>query len=121
MGGDVGWAERQRVPRGCVTPVLHPCRVGRAPASPTRDLVTCSGNGDEAMETMTLEEVASYLQRDVREVTKLANRGYLPGQKVAGQWRFQKVEINHWIESQMHAYTEQELSALERNQGYETE
>src|SRR5262249_39948559 len=43
------------------------------------------------------------------------------GQKVAGQWRFQKVEINHWIESQMHAYTEQELSALERNQGYQTD
>jgi PTS system nitrogen regulatory IIA component len=73
------------------------------------------------METMTLEEVASYLQRDVREVTKLANRGHLPGQKVAGQWRFQKVEINHWIESQMHAYTEQELSALERGHGYQTE
>jgi len=64
-------------------------------------------------ETMTLEQVATYLHRDVREVSKLANRGYLPGQKVGGEWRFATVEVNHWIESQMHAYTEAELSALE--------
>src|SRR4051812_17908989 len=63
---------------------------------------------------MDLEQLASYLQRDVREVSKLANRGYLPGQKVAGQWRFASSEINHWIETQMHAFSEQELEALER-------
>jgi PTS system nitrogen regulatory IIA component len=64
-------------------------------------------------EVMDLEQLASYLQRDARELNKLANRGYLPGQKVAGQWRFASAEINHWIETQMHAYTEQELTALE--------
>jgi PTS system nitrogen regulatory IIA component len=64
-------------------------------------------------ETMDLEQLASYLQRDVREVSKLASRGYLPGQKVGGQWRFARAEINHWIETQMHAYTEQQLTALE--------
>jgi len=66
-----------------------------------------------AAELMTLEQVASYLQRDVREVSKLANRGYIPGRKVGGQWRFARAEINHWIETQMHAYTEQELTVLE--------
>jgi PTS system nitrogen regulatory IIA component len=64
-------------------------------------------------EVMDLEQLASYLQRDAREVTKMAARGWLPGQKVGGNWRFHRAEINHWIESQMHAYTEQELSALE--------
>lgn len=64
-------------------------------------------------EMMGLEELASYLQRDLREVTRLASRGYLPGHKVSGQWRFARAEINHWIETQMHAYTEQELAALE--------
>ncbi len=68
-------------------------------------------------ETMTLEQVASYLQRDVREVCKLASRGYLPGQKIAGQWRFATAEINHWIETQMHAYTEQQLTAVETGPG----
>ena len=62
---------------------------------------------------MGLEELASYLQRDLREVTKMASRGYLPGHKVGGQWRFARAEINHWIETQMHAYTEQQLTALE--------
>src|SRR5438132_4837730 len=72
-------------------------------------------------DTMDLEQLATYLQRDLREVSKLASRGYLPGQKVAGQWRFHRVEINHWIETQMHAYTEQQLTALEQGEGYSTD
>jgi nitrogen PTS system EIIA component len=64
-------------------------------------------------EMMDLDQLAVYLKRDVREVSKLANRGYLPGHKVSGQWRFAPAEINYWIETQMHAYTEEELSALE--------
>ena len=64
-------------------------------------------------EMMDLEELASYLHRDVREVNKLASRGHLPGQKVAGQWRFARAEINHWLETQMSDYTEQQLSALD--------
>src|SRR5262245_44558546 len=68
-------------------------------------------------EMMDLEQLVVYLQRDVREVTKLANRGYLPGHKVSGEWRFAPAEINHWIETQMHAYTEQQLTALEQGPG----
>jgi PTS system nitrogen regulatory IIA component len=64
-------------------------------------------------EMMDLDQLARYLQRDVREVSKMASRGYLPGHKVSGQWRFARAEINQWIETQMHAYTEQELAALE--------
>lgn len=66
---------------------------------------------------MDLEQLASYLQRDVREVSKLANRGHLPGRKVGGEWRFAPAEINYWIETQMHGYTEQELTALETGPG----
>jgi len=62
---------------------------------------------------MDLDQLAVYLKRDVREVSKMANRGYLPGHKVSGQWRFAPAEIKYWIETQMHAYTEEELSALE--------
>ncbi len=65
-------------------------------------------------EIMDLEQLATYLQRDVREVSKLASRGYLPGRKVAGQWRFARAEINHWIETQLPAYDEQQLTALEQ-------
>src|SRR5882724_6814349 len=71
-------------------------------------------------EIMDLEQLAVYLQRDLREVTKMASRGYLPGRKVGGEWRFFSSEINHWIETQMHAYTEQELEALESRTGTAT-
>jgi PTS system nitrogen regulatory IIA component len=64
-------------------------------------------------ETMDMEQLAAYLRRDIREVGKLANRGRLPGHKVGGQWRFAKAEINHWIETQLSAYTEKELAELE--------
>src|SRR5436190_22195902 len=64
-------------------------------------------------ETMDLQQVAHYLQRDTREVSKLASRGNLPGRKVAGEWRFARAEINLWIERQLDAYTDQQLTALE--------
>lgn len=62
---------------------------------------------------MDMEQLAAYLQRDVREVGKLANRGHLPGHKVGGQWRFARAEINQWIETQMPSLTEKELTNLE--------
>lgn len=64
-------------------------------------------------EVMNLEQVASILHRDVREVTKMADRGHLPGQKVGGQWRFASAEINYWIEQKMSDFTEQQLTNLE--------
>ena len=64
-------------------------------------------------ETMDLEQLAAYLQRDVREVNKLVSRGNLPGRKVGGQWRFARAEIIHWLETQLPDYDEQQLSALE--------
>src|SRR5947199_10354617 len=63
---------------------------------------------------MDMEQLAAYLQRDVREVGKLASRGSLPGHKVGGRWRFARAEINHWIETQMPDYSDQQLSNLEK-------
>jgi len=65
-------------------------------------------------ETMDLQQLASYLRRDLREVSKLASRGHLPGRKVAGEWRFARAEINHWLETQLAGYSEEELSHLEK-------
>jgi PTS system nitrogen regulatory IIA component len=65
-------------------------------------------------EMMDLEQLATYLRRDVREVSKLASRGRLPGHKVSGQWRFARAEINHWLETQIPGYTDQELTAIEK-------
>lgn len=62
---------------------------------------------------MNLDQLAHYLQRDVREVTKLASRGHLPGQKVSGHWRFARAEINQWLEKQLPDFTDNQLTALE--------
>jgi PTS system nitrogen regulatory IIA component len=64
-------------------------------------------------EMMDMEQLAAYLQRDVREVGKLASRGHLPGHKVGGQWRFARAEINQWLEKEMRGYSEKQLAALE--------
>ena len=64
-------------------------------------------------EVMDLEQLAAYLRRDVREVSKLANRGRLPGKKVGGQWRFASSDINYWMETQLPELTDAELENLE--------
>jgi PTS system nitrogen regulatory IIA component len=66
---------------------------------------------------MDMEQLAAYLQRDVREVGKLASRGQLPGHKVGGEWRFARAEINHWIETQLPAFSEKQLEHLESASG----
>jgi PTS system nitrogen regulatory IIA component len=73
------------------------------------------------METLDIGQLAAYLSRDVREVGKLASRGYLPGRKVNGEWRFARAEINHWLEGQLPGYGEDELAALESAHGTEVE
>jgi PTS system nitrogen regulatory IIA component len=64
-------------------------------------------------EVMTVEEVAQYLRWDAREIQRLADRGYLPGRKVAGQWCFARAEIMHWVETQLPTWDEQRLAHLE--------
>jgi PTS system nitrogen regulatory IIA component len=68
---------------------------------------------------MDVDQLAAYLRRDAREVGKLASRGRLPGHKVGGEWRFARAEINHWLESQLHGYTDEQLTALESGHGRE--
>lgn len=68
-------------------------------------------------EMMDLDQLAVYLQRDLREVTKMASRGHIPGHKVSGEWRFARAEINHWIETQLPHYTDDQLETLETHGG----
>jgi PTS system nitrogen regulatory IIA component len=67
-----------------------------------------------SQEMMSVDQLAVFLHRDAREVQKWASRGYLPSHRVSGEYRFHPAEINHWVETQMHAYTEQELTNLEQ-------
>lgn len=49
---------------------------------------------------MTVREVAKFLNVGNITVYRLVQAGDLPGFKVAGSWRFQKVDIERWIEGQ---------------------
>jgi excisionase family DNA binding protein len=47
---------------------------------------------------MTVHELATYLNVDEKTIYRLAQRGQIPGFKVAGTWRFKKDDIDAWIE-----------------------
>lgn len=47
---------------------------------------------------MTVRDVALYLNVDEKTIYRLAQRGELPGFKVAGAWRFQPGDIRRWID-----------------------
>jgi len=47
---------------------------------------------------MTIRDVAALLNVDEKTVYRLSQRGELPGFKVAGAWRFQRSDIQSWID-----------------------
>lgn len=49
---------------------------------------------------LTTEEVLEYLQVNLRTVYRLIKAGKLPALRVGRQWRFRKVDIDQWLESQ---------------------
>lgn len=62
---------------------------------------------------MDIDELAAFLNKDVRKVFKMAGKGLIPGRKVAGEWRFHSSEINYWIENQLLDQEEETLAHLE--------
>lgn len=63
---------------------------------------------------MSLEDFAKYIGMDAREVQKLAGRGKLPGQKVGGEWRFNRSRVTEWLQQEMHTLDERRLVSLEQ-------
>jgi len=60
-----------------------------------------------------VEGLARYLHLAPQQVAKLADRGKLPGRKVAGQWRFSKPDIHHWLERRIGLSDDLELIEVE--------
>jgi PTS system nitrogen regulatory IIA component len=50
---------------------------------------------------MTLEDFAKYVGLDARDVRRLAERGKLPCQRVAGRWRFNRAKVTEWLQQEM--------------------
>jgi PTS system nitrogen regulatory IIA component len=74
---------------------------------------------------MDEQQVAAYLHMDVRDLRKLASRGQIPCRKVAGEFRFHKGQIDHWVETQMHELPPERLAGITRgvstHHGYDHE
>ena len=64
-------------------------------------------------EDFDLESLARYLHLTPAQVQRMADRGKLPGRKIAGQWRFSPADIHHWLEDRIGASDEEELVAVE--------
>jgi PTS system nitrogen regulatory IIA component len=61
-----------------------------------------------------VDQLAAYLHLLPQQVSRLADRGGLPGRKVAGAWRFSRAEIHHWLEERIGLSGDEELAAMER-------
>ena len=64
----------------------------------------------------TLDELVQRLGRDRRQVEKLVNRGVIPGRRVGGDWRFNEIEITHWLEQDLRGLDDEGLAQLEQSQ-----
>ena len=51
-------------------------------------------------EIMTTREVAKYLRLHEITICKLVKEGKIPGVRIGRVWRFDKQEVDLWIESQ---------------------
>ena len=60
-----------------------------------------------------IDSLAAYLHLLPQQVDRLAYRGRLPGRKVAGQWRFSRAEIHHWMEQRIGISSDDELAHME--------
>ena len=49
-------------------------------------------------EVLTLKEIAAFLKIAERTAYAMVQRGDLPGFKVGGQWRFERRDIDAWME-----------------------
>ncbi len=64
----------------------------------------CQMEGLESAETASdnllgIDEVAKYLEIDMREIEALANSGKIPARKTGDLWKFERSQIDHWAAS----------------------
>lgn len=71
-------------------------------------------SSDQTPTWMTVAEVAEYLKLSRSKVYEMAQQGEIPCSKVAGQWRFHREEVDHWLFSQRQHQPRKESSEIGR-------
>jgi nitrogen PTS system EIIA component len=87
-----------------------PARLSSLTYSPTHLLTY---NSHMAQDDFDIDRLAAYLHMMPAAVTKLAERGKLPGRRVGGEWRFSAAEIHHWLEDRIGLSDQDELVQME--------
>ena len=74
-----------------------------------------------ATKDFDIDSLAAYLHLTPQQVTRMVDRGRLPGRKIAGRWRFAEAEIHHWLEDRIGLSDDDQLvqveNVLDRNRG----
>lgn len=65
-------------------------------------------------QAVTVHDVALLLNVTEKTIYRLAQRGDLPGFKVAGAWRFLRSDILTWVERQKQGRRESESRSVDR-------
>lgn len=68
-----------------------------------------------AHDDFDIASLAAYLHMMPAKISKLADRGRLPGRRVGGEWRFSRPEITHWLEQRIGLSDDEELADIESN------
>jgi PTS system nitrogen regulatory IIA component len=66
-------------------------------------------------ESFDVASLATYLHMMPAQITRLAERGKLPGRRVGGHWVFSRPEVSRWLEERMGLSDDEELAAIETN------
>jgi PTS system nitrogen regulatory IIA component len=66
-----------------------------------------------AQDDFDIDRLAAYLHMMPAAITKLAERGKLPGRRVGGEWRFSAPEIHHWLEDRIGLSDDEALVQME--------
>ena len=62
-----------------------------------RTIGRISFDAAEASEVLTAEQAARYLQVEEAVLLQFAERGELPGRRLAGEWRFSRSALLAWL------------------------
>jgi len=60
-----------------------------------------------------IESLARHLHLAPEQVLRMAERGKLPGRRIAGHWRFSAADIHHWWEDRMGLSSNEDLLLVE--------
>lgn len=65
------------------------------------------------MEDFDVGHLAAFLHMTPDQVTRMVERGKLPGRRIQGEWRFSEAEIHHYMEQRIGDSNEDQLGHVE--------